>query len=48
MCVGASKRKSGRVDFFYDYDYIDTSIGKLVEIKELTNTILIFKLTFYF
>lgn len=28
MCVGASKRKSGRVDFFYNYDYIDTSACK--------------------
>jgi hypothetical protein len=30
MCVGVSKRKSGKVDFFYNYDYIDTSGGKKI------------------
>lgn len=35
MCVGVSKRKSGRVDFFYNYDYIDTS-GAEYERVELT------------
>jgi len=25
MCVLASKRKSGLVDFFYNYEFIDTS-----------------------
>jgi hypothetical protein len=26
-CVGIAKRKSGTVDFFYNYEHIDTSNG---------------------
>ncbi len=28
MCVGVARKFSGKVDFFYNYEHIDTSTGK--------------------
>lgn len=39
-CVGIAKRKLGRVDFFYNYEHIDTSNGNCL--------LLIFFLNFKF